>query len=106
MDKQKKYDYLIKGMMIAFTKDKSSKLFNQIVGLKFKTLRLKKNITVEAVVDDNKTYFKSVYDLYKFEKGIKSDASKLWNLSKYYGFDLPDFLDSVLTKKEKHVHKT
>ena len=42
MDKQKKYDYLIKGMMIAFTKDKSSKLFNQIVGLKFKTLRLKK----------------------------------------------------------------
>ena len=95
MDKQKTYDYLIKGMMIAFTKEKSSKLFNQIVGLKFKSLRLKKNITVEAVVDDNKTYFKSVYDLYKFEKGIKSDGSKLCALQSYFKYDVKDLFDRL-----------
>ena len=106
MDKTRQTDYLIDGMIVEIKKLSPGKLFNQLIGLKFKSIRLKCKLTVDAVVEDNKPYFNSVYDLYKFEKGIKSDASKLWNLSKYYGFDLPDFLDSVLTKKEKHVHKT
>ena len=106
MDKIKKTDYLIDGMIVEIKKKPSAKLFGQLIGLKFKSIRLKCKLTVDAVVDDNKPYFNSVYDLYKFEKGIKQDASKLWNLSKYYGFDLPNFLDSATTKKEKHVYKT
>jgi hypothetical protein len=106
MDKTKKTDYLIDGMIVEIRKKPSAKLFNQLIGLKFKSVRLKQKLTADAVVEDNKPYLNSVYDLYKFEKGIKSDASKLWNLSKYYRFDLPTFLDSVITKKEKHVHKT
>ena len=105
MNKQLKTDYLIKGMIFELNKKPSPKLFNQIVGLKFKSIRLKNKRTAEAVVEDNKIYFNSIYDLYKFEKGIKLDASKLFCLSQYYQFDLPDYLSNIFNnKKGKNVY--
>jgi hypothetical protein len=88
MNKMIKSDYMVKGMVSDFKKKPNSKLFNQIIGLKFKQIRLEKNITAEAVVEDNKIYFNSIFDLYKFEKGIKTDVSKLFALQKYYQYDL------------------
>ena len=70
MNKHTKTDYMIKGMIEDFKKKPNAKLFNQIIGLKFKNIRLEKDITAEAVVDDNNIYFSSIYDLYKFEKCI------------------------------------
>tara|TARA_Y100000015_G_C2360370_1_gene74931 strand:+ start:167 stop:496 length:330 start_codon:yes stop_codon:yes gene_type:complete len=99
MDKITKTDFIIEGISSQIRKKPSPKLFNQVIGLKFKSLRLKTNRTAEAVVQDNKIYFKSIFDLYKFEKGIKVEASKLWCLSNYYSFDLPEFLNKVTTRK-------
>ena len=48
-------------------------------------------MTAEAVVQDNKKYFHSIYDLYKFEKGIKTDVAKMFALSKYYNYDINFF---------------
>tara|TARA_A100001201_G_scaffold65713_2_gene61664 strand:- start:1908 stop:2210 length:303 start_codon:yes stop_codon:yes gene_type:complete len=87
MNKQIKTNYMIKGMVEDFKKKPNAKLFNQIVGLKFKNIRLEKDITAEAVVEDNKIYFSSIFDLYKFEKGIKTDVSKLYALQNYYNYD-------------------
>ena len=72
-----------------------NQLLRNAIGLKFKLIRLEKNITAEAVVQDNKPYFNTVYDLYKFEKGIKTDVSKLFALTKYY--DDTDAMFSVIT---------
>ena len=88
MNKQIKTDYMIKGMIEEFKKKPHAKLFNQIVGLKFKNIRLEKDITAEAVVDDNNIYFSSIFDLYKFEKGIRTDVSKMYALQKYYKYDV------------------
>tara|TARA_A100001201_G_scaffold117641_1_gene101251 strand:- start:598 stop:918 length:321 start_codon:yes stop_codon:yes gene_type:complete len=104
MDKITKTDFIIEGISSQIRKKPSPKLFNQVIGLKFKSLRLKTNRTAEAVVQDNKIYFRSIYELYKFEKGIKVDASKLWCLSNYFNFDLPKFLTKVTTKRGKNVH--
>jgi len=68
MNKIVKSGYMIKGMVEDYKKKPDAKLFNQIIGLKFKNIRLEKNITAEAVVEDNKIYFNSIYELYKFEK--------------------------------------
>ena len=84
---------MFKGMVEEYKKNPSPKLFNQIVGLKFKNLRLDKNITAEAVVEDNKIYFNSIYDLYKFEKGIKTDCSKTYALSKYFKFSFVKYFN-------------
>jgi len=59
MNKQIKTDYMIKGMIEDFRKKPNHKLLDQIIGLKFKHIRLKKDITAEAVVQDNKIYFYS-----------------------------------------------
>ena len=93
MDKVIKNNYLINGMIESYKKKPSAKLFNQIVGTKFKDIRLHKNITAEAVVQDNQLYFNSVYDLYRFEKGIKTDVSKLFALVKYYEYDVKFLLE-------------
>ena len=69
MNKLVKSDYMFKGMVEEFNK----------------------NITAEAVVEDNKTYFHSIYDLYKFEKGIKTDVSKIYALSKYFKFSFEKY---------------
>lgn len=95
MNKLIKSDYMIKGMVEDFKKKPNAKLFNQIIGLKFKHIRLEKDITAEAVVDDNKIYFNSIYDLYKFEKGIKTDVSKLFCLTKYYKYDITQLLERL-----------
>ena len=91
MNKLVKSDYMFKGMVEDFKKKPNAKLFNQIIGLKFKNIRLDKNMTAEAVVQDNKKYFHSIYDLYKFEKGIKTDVAKMFALSKYYNYDINFF---------------
>lgn len=88
MDKLTKTNYMICGMIAEYQAKQDPKLFNKIVGLKFKDLRLQKNITVEAIVEDNKPYFSSVYDVYKFEKGIKTDVSKLFALQNYFDYDV------------------
>jgi len=82
-------------MIVEIKKKPSGKLFNQLIGLKFKSLRLKCKLTVDAVVEDNKPYFNSVYDLYKFEKGIKSDGSKLCALQSYFKYDVKDLFDRL-----------
>jgi len=86
---------MIKGMVEDFKKKPNAKLFNQIIGLKFKHIRLEKDITAEAVVEDNKIYFNSIFDLYKFEKGIKTDVSKLFCLTKYYKYDITQLLERL-----------
>ena len=88
MNKQIKTNYMIKGMVQDFKKKPNAKLLNQIIGLKFKNIRLEKNITADAVVEDNKEYFNSIFDVYKFEKGIKADIAKLYSLSKYYKYNI------------------
>ena len=95
MDREIKTNYMIKGMVEDFKNKPNSKLLNQIIGLKFKHIRLEKTITAEAVVEDNKEYFNSIYDLYKFEKGIKTDVSKLYCLCKYYKYDIVQLLERL-----------
>jgi len=95
MNKLVKSDYMLKGMVEDFKKKPNAKLFNQIIGLKFKHIRLDKNITAEAVVEDNKTYFHSIFDLYKFEKGIKTDVSKLFALQKYFKYDVMQLFERL-----------
>lgn len=95
MNKLIKSDYMIKGMVEDFRKKPNAKLFNQIIGLKFKHIRLEKNITADAVVEDNKIYFNSIFDLYKFEKGIKTDVAKLFCLTKYYKYDITQLLERL-----------
>jgi len=89
MNKIVKSGYMIKGMVEDFKKKPDAKLFNQIIGLKFK------NITAEAVVEDNKVYFNSIYELYKFEKGIKTDVAKLFSLCKYYKYDVTQLIERL-----------
>ena len=86
---------MFKGMVEDFKKKPNAKLFNQIIGLKFKNIRLDKNITAEAVVEDNNLYFSSVFDLYKFEKGIKTDVSKLFALQKYFKYDVVQLFERL-----------
>lgn len=88
MNKQLKTDYMLKGMIEDFKKKPNNKLLDQIIGLKFKHIRLKKDITAEAVVVDNPLYFASVFALYKFEKGILTTTARTFALSKYYGYDI------------------
>jgi len=95
MNKLVKSNYMFKGMVEDFKKKPDAKLFNQIIGLKFKFIRLDKNITAEAVVEDNKIYFHSVYDLYKFEKGIKTDVAKLYALSNYFKYDTTQLFERL-----------
>lgn len=95
MNKLVKSDYMLKGMVEDFKKKPNAKLFNQIIGLKFKHIRLDKNITADAVVEDNNLYFSSIFDLYKFEKGIKTDVSKLYALQKYYKYDVSLLLERL-----------
>tara|TARA_A100001201_G_scaffold44856_1_gene45862 strand:+ start:25 stop:315 length:291 start_codon:yes stop_codon:yes gene_type:complete len=95
MNKLVKSDYMLKGMVEDFKKKPNAKLFNQIIGLKFKHIRLDKNITADAVVEDNKLYFSSVFDLYKFEKGIKTDVSKLFALQKYFKYDVVQLFERL-----------
>ena len=70
MDKKEKTNLLLSGLISKLKKAKTSqrnRLLNNAIGLKFKLIRLEKNITAEAVVQDNKEVLNDVHSLYKFE---------------------------------------
>jgi len=92
MDKKEKTNLLLNGLAIKLrcVKLKSSernKLLNNAIGLKFKLARLEKNITAEAVVQDNKEMFSDVHSLYKFDQGT-FHFGKLYALANYYKVDV------------------
>ena len=93
MDKKEKTKLLLKGALSEYEKEKyparAYHLFKSIVGLKFKLVRLEKNITAEAVVQDNKEMFSDVHSLYKFEQGT-FHFGKLYALTNYYDVDVND----------------
>ena len=93
MDKKQKTNLLLDGMINKFRRTKDPhehyRLFNNILGLKFKQIRLEKNITAEAVVQDNKEVLNDVHSLYKFEQGI-FHFGKLYTLTNYYDVDVND----------------
>ena len=84
MDKQTKSHYLLKGMLAEFQTKPQARLLNKMVGIKFKQIRLEKNLTAEKVVDKNKRFFSSVYDLYQFERGLKTDVAKFYASIKHH----------------------
>ena len=77
--------------------DKVIKLFNEVIGIKLKKIRLDKGITADAVVRDSDA-FKTINGLYKFEKGIIS-VYKLMVLCNYYDVKIDTILQT-LTRKE------
>ena len=105
MDKQTKSHYLLKGMLAEFQMKPQSRLLNKMVGIKFKQIRLEKNLTAEEVVDKNKRFFSSIYDLYKFERGIKTDVARMLCLIKYYDYDIKFLEDRFNWKGENDVEK-
>ena len=106
MDKQTKSHYLLKGMFAEFQMKPQARLLNKMVGIKFKEIRLEKNLTAEKVVDKNKRFFASIYDLYKFERGIKTDVARMLCLCKYYNYDIKFLEDRFNWKGENDVGKT
>ena len=93
MDKKQKTNLLLDGMINKFRRTKDPhehyRLFNNLIGLKFKQIRLEKNITAESVVQDNKEMISDVHSLYKFEQGI-FHFGKLYALTNYYDVDVND----------------
>jgi hypothetical protein len=92
MDKKEKTNLLLSGLISKLKKAKTSqrnRLLNNAIGLKFKLIRLEKNITAEAVVQDNKEVLNDVHSLYKFEQGI-FHFGKLYTLTNYYDVDVND----------------
>jgi len=92
MDKKEKTNLLLSGLISKLKKAKTSqrnRLLNNAIGLKFKLIRLEKNITAEAVVQDNKEVLNDVHSLYKFEQGI-FHFGKLYTLTNYYDVDVKD----------------
>ena len=45
MDKQTKSDFMLKCMLASFKEKENGQLFNRIVGINFKNIRLDKNMT-------------------------------------------------------------
>ena len=89
MDKETKSNFMLKGMLASFKEKENGQLFNRIVGIKFKNIRLNKNMTAEAVVQDNKEVLSDVHSLYKFEQGT-FHFGKLYALANYYKVDAND----------------
>ena len=74
-------------------------LFNNIIGIKLKKIRLDKGITADAVVHDTDA-FKTINGLYKFEKGIIS-VYKLMVLCNYYDVKIDTILQTLTRKEDK-----
>ena len=93
MDKREKTYLLLNALINRFHKEqkksKKTEVLRNVIGLKFKLARLEKNITAEAVVQDNKEVFSDVHSLYKFEQGA-FQFGKLYTLSHYYNVDVND----------------
>jgi|TARA_R100001460_G_scaffold3675_6_gene10948 hypothetical protein len=94
MDREMKLNFLLDGMVSKYKKTKQPLLLNKIIGLKFKSIRLKKNITAEAVVQDNSSVLSSTHSLYKFELGATT-VKKLFALSKYYKTSVDDIIKQL-----------
>ena len=75
------------------------KLFNEVIGIKLKNIRLDKGITAEAVVHDTDA-FNTINGLYKFEKGIIS-VYKLMVLCNYYDVKIDTILQTLIRKEVK-----
>ena len=78
-------------------KENVSNIFNEVIGVKLKKIRLDKGITADAVVHDTDA-FNTINGLYKFEKGIIS-VYKLMVLCNYYDVK-NDTILQTLTRKE------
>ena len=78
MDRKDKNGYLVEGMIVKFKEKPNGKLLNKIIGAKFKDIRLSEKKTAEAVVEDNKKFFTSIYDLYKLCRYFKFDINFLF----------------------------
>ena len=113
MDKLRKSDLLCKGMLVEFLDSQDPELINRIIGQSLRRLRLtRKEWTAQRVVDDNKECFPSgEIELYQLERGIKTEASKVLSLIKYYGDEEPirDILDNMKSRNleggKKNVEK-
>ena len=97
MDKKQKNSIMLNGLVGVYKETPKVDLFNNIIGIKLKKIRLDKGITAEAVVQDTDA-FNNINGLYKFEKGIIS-VYKLMVLCNYYNVKIDTILQT-LTRKE------
>ena len=88
---------MLNGLVGVYKETPKVDLFNNIIGIKLKKIRLDKGITAEAVVQDTDA-FNNINGLYKFEKGIIS-VYKLMVLCNYYNVKIDTILQT-LTRKE------
>ena len=88
---------MLNGLVGVYKETPKVDLFNNIIGIKLKKIRLDKGITAEAVVQDTDA-FNNINGLYKFEKGIIS-VYKLMVLCNYYDVKIDTILQT-LTRKE------
>ena len=80
-------------------KENVSSIFNEVIGVKLKKIRLDKGITAEAVVHDTDA-FNTINGLYKFEKGIIS-VYKLMVLCNYYNVKIDTILQTLTRKEDR-----
>ena len=108
MNKKEKNSIMLNGLVDIYkqypvleAKSTSNKvdLFNNIIGIKLKNIRLDKGITAEAVVHDTDA-FNTINGLYKFEKGIIS-VYKLMVLCNYYDVKIDTILQTLTRKEDK-----
>ena len=111
MDKKKKNSIMLNGLTDEYYNasqnygvqkmplEKVVKLFNEVIGIKLKKIRLDKGITAEAVVHDTDA-FNTINGLYKFEKGIIS-VYKLMVLCNYYNVKIDTILQTLTRNEDR-----
>ena len=107
MDKKEKSSIMLDGLVNIYEQynvnehhfTKKQDIFNNIIGIKLKNIRLDKGITAEAVVHDTDA-FNTINGLYKFEKGIIS-VYKLMVLCNYYDVKIDTILQTLSRKEVK-----
>ena len=90
---------MLNGLVGVYKETPKVDLFNNIIGIKLKKIRLDKGITAEAVVQDTDA-FNNINGLYKFEKGIIS-VYKLMVLCNYYNVKTDTILQTLTRKEDK-----
>ena len=107
MNKKEKNSIMLDGLVNIYEQynvnehhfTKKQDIFNNIIGIKLKNIRLDKGITAEAVVHDTDA-FNTINGLYKFEKGIIS-VYKLMVLCNYYDVKIDTILQTLIRKEVK-----
>ena len=107
MNKKEKNSIMLDGLVNIYEQynvnehhfTKKQEIFNNIIGIKLKNIRLDKGITAEAVVHDTDA-FNTINGLYKFEKGIIS-VYKLMVLCNYYDVKIDTILQTLSRKEVK-----